>query len=146
MKKLYISILAVVILISLISYFKYNSYAKEINAVINGNRIKIEIANNPIEYYNGLSNRESICNSCGMLFIFPDKKIRNFVMRNMKFPLDIIWISDDKIVGFDENLAPEGSKPKNLYNSEEPVDLVLEVNAGFVEKNKISINDIVYIE
>jgi uncharacterized membrane protein (UPF0127 family) len=34
-------------------------------------------------------------------------------MRNMLFPLDIIWINDDEIIKIDKNLPPEGDKPEN---------------------------------
>ena len=51
-------------------------------------------------------------------------------MRNMKFPLDIIFIKDDTIVEILENLEPEGSNPKEIYSSNQPVNSVLEINAG----------------
>jgi len=76
-----------------------------------------------------------------MLFVFKDKRERTFVMRNMNFPLDIIWIKDDKIIKIDKNLPPEGAKPKKLYNSDKPVNYVLEVNAGFTDKYGIEISN-----
>lgn len=101
----------------------------------------VGIADTPQERYTGLSFRESICPDCGMLFSFDDKKNRTFVMRDMEFPLDIIWISDKKIVKIHKNLEPEGHNPKNLYSSDTPVDSVLEVNGGFSEINNIEVGD-----
>jgi uncharacterized membrane protein (UPF0127 family) len=91
-----------------------------------GNRsIDLEIANTPTQRYLGLSGRASICLDCGMLFSFPEKKEQSFVMRNMNFPLDIIFIADTKIIKIYHNLRPEGSEPQGSYNSGEPIDYVI---------------------
>lgn len=113
---------------------------------INGKEIKVEIADTPELQYLGLSNRESLCANCGMLFKFNDKQIRTFVMHNMNFPLDIIWIDGNMIVGISENLPLEGADYKNRYRSPAPVDYVLEVNAGFAEGNNIKVGDEIVIK
>jgi uncharacterized membrane protein (UPF0127 family) len=66
----------------------------------------------------------------------------------MNFPLDLIWIAGDKVVGFAENAAPQpGAALWNLqiYNSPDGTDKVLEVSAGTVAKDNIKIGDIVQI-
>lgn len=113
---------------------------------INNKVIKTEIADTPALQYKGLSNRESLCADCGMLFKFNDKQIKTFVMRDMKFPLDIIWIDDSIIIGISKNLAPEGSDYKNFYRSPAPIDYVLEVNAGLAEESNIKIGNVVIIK
>lgn len=102
----------------------------------------IGIADNDESAYLGLSFKESICDNCGMLFPFDNKQNHTFVMRDMMFPLDIIWIDENKIVKIDKNLPPEGHDFKNLYNSNQPVNNVLEVNAGFTDKKNIKVGDI----
>ena len=76
-----------------------------------------------------------------MLFVFPRKQIRSFWMKDMNFPLDIIWISDNKIIKIDKDLQPEGENPKNKYQTIQRVDKVLEVNSGFTDKYKIKAGD-----
>ncbi len=110
---------------------------------INGKEIEVEIADTPESRYNGLSNRDGLRADYGMLFVFEDKRERTFVMREMNFPLDIIWIDGNTIIGISENLPPEGKRYKNLYKSPAPVDYVLEVNASFADKNNIKIGDTV---
>lgn len=111
--------------------------------IINDKIVNVEIADTAEKHYQGLSNRKNLCDNCGMLFIFPDKKERTFVMRNMNFPLDIIWISNDKIVKIDKNLLPEGSNPKMLYSSGQPVNYVLEMNSGYAGKHGFKTGDMV---
>lgn len=104
---------------------------------INGREITVEIADTPELQFKGLSGRKNLCAGCGMLFVFNDKKERTFVMREMNFPLDIIFIDGNKIVKIEGGLEPEGVNPKNIYKSGAPVDYVLEVNGGFTDKYKI---------
>ncbi|MFH1822394.1 MAG: DUF192 domain-containing protein [Patescibacteria group bacterium] len=118
-----------------------NKYVEEV--VINNKSVKVEIADEESEQYNGLSGRESLCANCGMLFIFNNKTTRTFVMRRMDFPLDIIWLDDNKIIKIDKNLKPEGDEPINFYQSSQPVNYVLEVNAGLADKYNMVVGNIV---
>lgn len=109
--------------------------------IINDKIIEVEIADTPDERYQGLSGRESLCDNCGMLFVYSDKEARNYVMREMNFPLDIVFLNGDKIVKIDRDLEPEGEKPKNIYSSLVPVNYVLEVNGGVAGKNNWQVGD-----
>lgn len=103
--------------------------------------VRAEIAQTPYQLYQGLSKHPEICADCGMLFIFPDLDQRTFVMREMFFPLDIVFSAQGKVVKIYENLSPEGANPQNLYSSEVPADLVLEVNAGQLKNWGIKVGD-----
>ena len=51
----------------------------------------------------------------------------------MKFPIDIIWIHENKIVGFEENIDPQigaNSAELKVYYPGTPVERVLELSAG----------------
>lgn len=108
---------------------------------INNTVISVEIADEAEERWQGLSGRKSIDKDSGMLFIFPQKQVQNFWMKDMNFPLDIIWIADNKVVKIDENLPPAGPEPDITYSSVHPVNYVLEVNAGFAAERGIRVGD-----
>lgn len=108
---------------------------------INNKKIYLEIANTSMSRYRGLSDREKLCQDCGMLFVFEKSEETTFVMRDMNFPLDIIWIKDNKIVKIDKNLNPDNSKSLEKYKSPSRVDFVLEVNGAFSDNNKIKVGD-----
>lgn len=105
-----------------------------------------EVMTGEEERNRGLSGRESLPRNRGMLFIFPKKDNLHFWMKNMFFPIDIIWISDNKVVGIDRNALPDGDLPTKAYASPEPVNRVIEVNAGFAAENNISVGDEVVIK
>ena len=112
--------------------------------IINNKIINVELAKTSSQHIQGLSNRSSLDAYSGMLFIFADKQIRSFWMKEMEFPLDIIWILDNKIVGIESNVPiPENINNLPSYLSPESVNYVLEINAGFAEKNNIKIGDMV---
>jgi uncharacterized membrane protein (UPF0127 family) len=112
---------------------------------IGNNQIKVEVADSEEKRIKGLSNRESIEEDKGMLFIFPKGTKATFWMKDMKFDIDIIWIADQKVVKIDKNAkAPSPNTPDNkltLYKSEKPIDYVLEVKAGFADTKNIKVGD-----
>jgi len=118
-----------------------NEAKEEQEITVGGKKIQVEVARTAKAQYLGLSNREELCGDCGMLFVYPDQKVRFFVMRDMNFPLDIVWISGNKIVKIDREALPEGKNPTSAYQSRSAVDLVLEVNGGFCDANNIGEGD-----
>jgi len=108
---------------------------------INDTKINVEIAKTAADRYAGLSNRSGLCDRCGMLFIFESSEPRTFVMRDMNFALDMIWLNANKVIGFKENLQPEPGPRYTPQQSLAPADMVLEVPAGFVSARDISIGD-----
>lgn len=88
----------------------------------------------------GLSGRVGLKSNEGMLFVFSTPRILGFWMKDMKFPIDIVWIDQNKIVkGISPNVLPK-SFPK-VYYSPEPVSFVLEIPAGAVFRDNIQIGD-----
>lgn len=107
-----------------------------------GNAIfEAEIVDQPLSWQRGLSGRDQLVENRGMLFIFPDRQIRNFWMKDMRFSIDIIWISENEIIGLVQNARPESAEPYTIFTSPEPVDKVLEINAEMAQKLGIKIGD-----
>jgi hypothetical protein len=106
---------------------------------------KLELALKPEEHRRGLMFRDSICDRCGMLFVFPEEKELSFWMLNVNFPLDLIFMdSSGKIVKIYENTTPNNADKK--YVSESPAQFVLEVKAGFVLANNLQEGQVVDIQ
>lgn len=108
---------------------------------INNHVWTVETATTPEEQAQGLSNRESLPADNAMYFIFNDVTDRTFYMKNMKFPLDIVWIKDDEIIKVDYDAMPEGENPLNFFYSKEAVNRVLEINNGDAMKYDLKPGD-----
>lgn len=95
----------------------------------------------------GLSGRLSLAPNEGMFFIFPKEHRYSFWMPDMHFPIDMVWITDGKIVDITANVSNEFDphNPK-YYRPKVPVKYVLEVNAGFMERHGLGIGDSVNLE
>lgn len=102
--------------------------------------VQVMIADTPGERRQGLSGVTSLPPTRGMLFVFEEDDRYSIWMKDMHFPLDILWISaDGVIVDIEENVAPE-TYPE-VFEPEVPVRYVLEMPAGFVEAYNIVLGD-----
>ncbi len=102
-------------------------------------KLDIEIAENQYEHETGLMYRQSMKETQGMLFIYPEEALRSFYMKNTYIPLDIIFYhKDSSVVSFQENAQAldETSLPSN-----KPAKFILELNAGKVKEWNIEVGD-----
>lgn len=107
---------------------------------LKGIPIVAELALVPMTQTKGLSNRPSLPPGSGMLFIFDHEDTFSFWMKEMNFPIDMIWFgSDQRIVHIVHSASPE-SYP-NLFTSPSPARFVLEVPAGFAETHAVTLGD-----
>lgn len=100
---------------------------------INGEKIFVELADTEERREKGLSGRDSIGENEGMLFLFPQKGGYGFWMKEMKFPIDIIWINEGRIMWIEKNVDPQIGVPDEklrVYAFSGDVDAVLEIKAG----------------
>lgn len=126
------------IVVALAVFFVLNSKPATIN--IAGQNIKIDIARTNAEKEQGLSGRVSLAEDSGMLFVFDKSGKYSFWMKDMNFPIDMIWLDQDlKVVYIQENATPE-SYPES-FGPNENANYVLEVVAGFSEKNNLKVGD-----
>ena len=77
-----------------------------------------------------------------MLFVFDANDYHGIWMKDMRFPIDIIWIAEDKtIVEITRNVAPE-TYP-TIFKPPRPVRYVIETNPYFAESFSINVGDTV---
>lgn len=96
--------------------------------------VRAEIADSDAKRHLGLMFRKYLPENEGMLFIFNREDIHSFWMKNMRVPLDIIWISEEKrVVYAADKVPPCGIQCPSLVPAVK-AKYVLEVNSGFVNK------------
>lgn len=91
--------------------------------------LTVEVADTNEERRIGLSNRESLSENRGMLFVFDTLSVEHcFWMKDTTLSLDIVWLDDQKrIIDVQENTEPlslESLCPRTK------AQYVIEVNAG----------------
>jgi uncharacterized membrane protein (UPF0127 family) len=95
-----------------------------------------ELANTQASRELGLSGRHMMKDTDGMLFAFDVPGRYGFWMKDMEFPLDIIWIDENGVVvSIERGLTPESyTNNKQVFMNQADASYVLEVNAGQAEK------------
>ncbi len=121
----------------------------EVLVIINNHKIIAEVARSTLEKADGLSGRAALDENRGMLFFYDQADWYQFWMKEMRFPLDMIWIHNGTIVDITEHVpVPDVNVSLSKfprYSSAVPASIILEVNAGFVEKYGIEIGNNVEI-
>ena len=93
--------------------------------------VKVFVANNDKDREQGLSDTTELPKGTGVLFAFEKPGKYGFWMKDMLYPIDIIWIGKDKkIVGVTKNVLPK-SYPF-VFMPPSDVLYVLEMNVGSV--------------
>ncbi len=115
---------------------------------INENVFTVFIADDAEEKRRGLIGHKSLSKNSGMLFIFDSPNMPHFWTKDMQFPIDIIWIYQNQIIGWSENALPQPSVLSDelvIYYPPSLVNMALEVAAGTVRESDMKIGDMVII-
>ncbi|MBI2613704.1 MAG: DUF192 domain-containing protein [Candidatus Levybacteria bacterium] len=125
----------------------FSLFNKNSTATINNHTFKLIIASSQKEREVGLSETKSLPQDQGMIFLFEKPDYYSFWMKNMTFPIDIIYINKDEIVTIQSNVQPpKNSESPVIYTSEKPSDKVLEITSGLSEKYSFKKGDKVKYE
>jgi uncharacterized protein len=108
---------------------------------INGKTISLIVVDTPAGRAHGLSDRESLPENSAMLFVFQDPDKYGFWMKDMKFPIDMIWLDPAfKVVYIAQNVSPN-TYPQ-VFTPPEKSLYVLETNANFAYENDIKVGSV----
>lgn len=96
-----------------------------------GHTLDVEVMVSPQDRAMGLMFRPSLPEDKGMLFIFEYSEFHGIWMKNCKFPIDIVWLDEDRrIVHVAESVPPCKADPCPAYEPLRRALYVLELNAG----------------
>jgi len=109
--------------------------------------VDLEIADDQDERWEGLSTHDSLADDEGMLFVYDEPGNHTFVMRQMDFGIDIIYVDANGCIT-SVNPAPEPGPNETGSNQEYPGygQYVIEVPIGLASENGIAAGDPVRIE
>lgn len=94
----------------------------------------VEVARTDTETQKGLMGRQSLCPTCGMLFLYDQEQSLSFWMRNTFIPLDLIWLDHNgQVVTTIEQAPPL----RGIYTNTTPAQYVIELPAGAVQQYQL---------
>ena len=107
--------------------------------------VTVNISDTQPQRITGLSDTESLRPDEGMLFVHDREENHGYVMRDMAFQLDIIFIAENGTITTIHHapLPPEGTSESELTVYEGRAKYVLEVNRGWANRTGVSVGDTV---
>lgn len=120
---------------------------KSTKVTIDNQTFRVMVAKTDKEKQIGLSNKKQIAKDQGMIFIFDNSDLYSFWMKNMEFPIDIVYINGNQVTTVISNAkVPNSNTNLTIYQPEDKSDKVLEINAGLSNKYNIKKGSTVTIE
>lgn len=105
--------------------------------------VRVRVADTRPKRYTGLSDTESLSEDEGMLFVFDEEARRTFVMREMDFPIDIVFVGANRTVTRIHHapLPPPNASESDPGPYRGTGRFVLEVNRGWTTRHDVTTGD-----
>jgi uncharacterized membrane protein (UPF0127 family) len=105
-----------------------------------GKKLQVEVMVKPEDRAMGLMFRPSLALDRGMLFLFDRADFHTIWMKNCKFPIDIVWLDENrKVVHVEEAAPPCKADPCPVYAPLRRASYVVELNAGQARREKAAV-------
>jgi uncharacterized membrane protein (UPF0127 family) len=102
-----------------------------------GKVLKVEVMVKDEDRAMGLMFRSSLPADQGMLFVFEASDFHGIWMKNCKFPIDILWLDEKKVIVHVEEAVPACKEdPCSVYQPLRKASYVVELNAGQARREK----------
>lgn len=111
-----------------------------------GQKILLESAYTDCARNQGLMNRSSLPENTGMVFLYDGNVEQSFWMKNMNFPIDLIYLKEGTVTKVYKKIMPCTNDICRTYPSKGLIDRAVEVPAGFCAKNHIKKGSIIRIK
>lgn len=110
---------------------------------LKGELLGVLVADTPARQFRGLGGRDALAPYDGMLFVFGESDRHAFVMRDMRFSIDIVWLANGSVVDIAPDVPLDVAKEKDLrrYTPRANANVVLELPAGWAERHHLAIGD-----
>lgn len=126
----------------IVGYLHYMTYPAKV--IFSEKVFYVEVADNEYLLEKGLSNHVPLEPDEGMFFVFEKVGNHGFWMKDMLFPIDIVWFDENlKVIHIEKSVSPK-SYPK-VFVPDRPAKYVLEVAEGQVSESNIKIGDTIKI-
>ncbi len=112
---------------------------RQVNLTVNDFMLVADVSASNEQRTKGLSVKDDLAENEAMLFVFDNEAPHTFWMKDMKFPIDIIWIDSNKtVVHIEHNLQPCSSDVLcATYKPNDDSLYVLETIGGFAKKHNV---------
>lgn len=117
--------------------FEYGYHDSQVRTLdVSGRTYRLQTAVSPVVLQEGLGDRLNMPQDDGMLFVFKQPAQLCFWMKDMQFPLDMVWVTQQKKIDTILENVPVKSYPKSFCSHNKTL-YVIELNAGEAVRSKL---------
>lgn len=110
-----------------------------VDVYIGGVQVKAKVADNDSERQKGLSGTKQLESGDGMLFVFDYSADWSMWMKDMNYPIDILWLDENKkVVYIAADVSPDTYPSK--FAPKKASKYALELPAGFAAQHGVQVN------
>lgn len=155
MKKIFIVYAVIIIIVIIIALIKFGGslafpFGKSATATIKNQKFTLMVAQSEHDKSVGLSGRQSLSPNTGMIFVFDKPGIYSFWMKDMKFPIDMVFLNNTTIDTIYKNIPPpaahENTANLKVYSPQNNINYVLELPAGTADKYSLKPGDTITLQ
>jgi uncharacterized membrane protein (UPF0127 family) len=132
----------VLILVGLVVSFTLTTFKPTTEVRLGSGAYSLWLADTDPTRIQGLSNVDSLHLNGGLLMAFDSSDTHGVWMKDMNFPIDIIWLDSSKKVVYIVKNAPPEEPATIIYKPKDPARYILELPAGSVKKAGIKTGDV----
>lgn len=111
--------------------------------MVGNTQLTVEISDTAKLWEQGLSDHPPLKIGQGMLFTFPRPHMPTFWMKDVDFPIDIIWIKDGVVIDITPDVPAQDGPDLPTYSPIDMINMVLETPAGYSKSHDLQVGDIV---
>ena len=135
-----IAFFVLTIVVAALWYFSSSAHPGLQALTLGANTVFVSVADTEQKRELGLGGRSGLASNEGMLFIFPKEGTYGFWMKDMRFPVDILWLSNDgTVIYIQEKVSPD-TYP-HVFTPGKKARYVLELPAGYSTEHHILVGD-----
>ena len=105
---------------------------------LGGTEVQVLVADDDDERSRGLQGYDPLPEGEGMLFVYDDAVVRTFAMKQVAFPIDVLFVGEDLTITAIEPLDPGDMR---LVSSPGPCRYVVELPQGWAGEQGIAVGD-----
>jgi hypothetical protein len=105
---------------------------------LGGAEVRVFVADDDDERSRGLQGYDPLPDGAGMLFVYDDAAVRTFAMKQVAFPIDVLFVGDDLTITAIEPLDPGDMR---LVSSPGPCRYVVELPQGWAGEQGVVVGD-----
>lgn len=131
--------LLTVVLLGFIGWLLFVQTSTTVKIRLGSGEFQAQIAATDEERARGLGGVMSLADNEAMLFIYDGDQEGRIWMKDMKIPIDAVWLDVNKrVVHMEESLQPSSYHEGKTYGPTVPVRYIVELPASAVRKNAIT--------